>query len=183
MSIIALLTLLAGKPILTTTIFIAGTALITWFVTTYWYILLGVLLLWAIPKVLEILRGVGIDFSRAEPLIQWIDGKQKVAEDYLMDALDMLKKGVRRMGSTFVKKDANTVIKKHELIVDLGNDQGALIKGEENIRWDDVPENIRAELIKHKLDSFSVNDYDVIDQKVKQRAEEENMPELMKMVC
>ncbi|MGL6225136.1 MAG: hypothetical protein ACRC10_00750 [Thermoguttaceae bacterium] len=174
---------LAANPLATTVLFVSGTMFATWFISTYWYVLLTLLLLWAIPKVLEILRGLGIDFSKTESLVQWMDGKAKKSESFLKNAFRLFKKGIRWMGSTYIKKNTSIVTRKHQVLIDMGNDQGQLITREEEMRWDDVPNEIRAELLRHRLDSFTVDDYKVIDQRVKQRAQEENMPELMEMVC
>jgi len=57
-----------------------------------------------------------------------------------------------------------------------------LITHEKDIQWEDVPDKVREELIKQRLDSFTVNDYEVFDQRIKQRAKEERMPQLMAMV-
>lgn len=179
-----------ANPILAVGIFGTGVALATWFVMTYWTWILGAaLLFWVVPAVMrillqfqEVLRGFGFLRHEQEGLLRWVDRKEKAEQGFLMGAYRRFKDTVLRMSSTFTRKNADTFTQTRKTFVDCGNGQGAWITHETEISRDELPDEIRAKITKYRLDEFTVDESEVFDQLIAQRAEEEKMPQLKAMV-
>jgi hypothetical protein len=152
-------------------------------VNKLWFIIFPFLLLtlavWlkkTFPQLFDI-----IDKTLAS-FFQWLGGKIPLVIETVKKGYQFLKEKVRGIGSTYVQTGANTVKATREVLIDIGNGQGKKYTQEEELPWEDLPGEIRGGIIQHPEEVVTVNESDVIDSQLQQRAKEENVPELLTLV-
>ncbi|MDR1383519.1 MAG: hypothetical protein LBJ67_06705 [Planctomycetaceae bacterium] len=163
-------------------------AAISAFITAYWLFIYPffALVLYGMfkrcfPKIAAFIDGC------VAKLFDWLANKIPFIVKELAHGLHFLLGTVIAIHSYYTKKDANTVVKKQEVYVDLGNDTVQTKVQEETIDYDDLPANIRQEWIQNQAkygNTTDIDEKDTIKAAVAVKAREQNIQdkELLELI-
>ncbi|MDR0609086.1 MAG: hypothetical protein LBG58_03165 [Planctomycetaceae bacterium] len=123
----------------------------------------------------------GVEWGkRIGTFLSWLDDKVVAARQSAKQFAVWFKSRIM-IKTTYTKNNSNQAISKREIVAKLDNGKFIQRIEEQVISYDDLPNEIRREMIRQQTTEAQMNDKELIEKKIEKRAKEENFTELLTM--
>lgn len=107
--------------------------------------------------------------------LDWLDGKISITRKYVRKCWRAFEENVLAIKAEYTKTTATSGNRVEEVLIRTGD--GTVVKKtiEEEIAWEDLPEEIRSQMLRENKKTASLNVKETILAKAKERAKEEGI--------
>jgi hypothetical protein len=111
--------------------------------------------------------------------LAWLDDRMVSARNGAKKFIGFLKSRVFKINTTYKKINPNTAVSKHESYVIMDDGRILCQTEEQEISYDELPHEIRHEMIRQKTTEAQIDEKALIEKKIQECAKEDNFEELL----